>query len=101
MDFKPEYKIVLIYLLVGVIWIFFSDLVVDSIFEKKADLIYAQNIKGWLFVAVTAILLFFLIKKDVSHITKLNTDLINGYDQTINGWIKVMDLRHNESPPNL
>lgn len=97
MDFKPQYKIVLIYLLAGVFWIFFSDLVVDSMFEEKVDLIYAQNIKGWLFVAVTAILLFFLIKKDVSHITKLNTELVDSYDQTINGWIKVMDLRHKET----
>lgn len=97
MDFKPQYKIVLIYLLAGFFWIFFSDLVVDSMFEEKVDLIYAQNIKGWLFVAVTAILLFFLIKKDVSHITKLNTELVDSYDQTINGWIRVMDLRHKET----
>lgn len=97
MDFKPQYKIVVIYLLVGVIWIFFSDFVVDSVFEEKVDLIHAQNIKGWLFVTVTAILLFFLIKRNVSQITKLNTDLVHSYDQTINGWVKVMDLRHKET----
>lgn len=96
-DFKPQYKIVLIYLLAGVIWIFFSDLVVDSIFVEKADLSYAQNIKGWLFVAVTAILLFFLIKKDVSEISDLNVSLVSSYDQTINGWVKILDVRHQET----
>lgn len=97
MQFKPQYRIVLTYLIVGIIWIFFSDLVVDSAFENKADLIQAQNLKGWLFVAVTAVLLFFLIRNDVSRITQLNTELINGYDQTIKGWVKVMDLRHKET----
>lgn len=94
---RPQYRIVLIYLVVGVAWIFLSDIYVDLVYERREDITFAQNIKGWLFIAITAALLFLLIKKDVFRITKLNADLINSYDQTITGWIKVMDLRHKET----
>ncbi|MFT7824377.1 MAG: HD-GYP domain-containing protein, partial [Sulfurimonas sp.] len=97
MKIKPEYRIVTIYLVLGVMWIFLSDTVVDLLFEKKEYITFAQNIKGWLFIAVTTALLFFLIRKDVRHRTKLNIDLINSYDQTIAGWVKVMDIRHQET----
>lgn len=97
MSLKPQYRIVLIYLVVGVAWIFLSDIFVDCLFASKMDVTFAQNIKGWSFITVTALLLFFLIRKDVFRITKLNTELINSYDQTITSWVKVMDLRHKET----
>ena len=97
MDIKPQYRIVLIYLIIGVLWIFLSDIAVHSLFERKDDVTFVQNVKGWFYILITGALLFLLIKKDVSQITKLNTDLIKSYEQTITGWVKIMDLRHKET----
>ena len=97
MNLKLHYRIVLIYLLLGTLWIFFSDSAVDHFFVNKEDIIFAQNIKGWLFIAITGLLLFFLIRKDVNAIEEVNSKLVDSYEQTIRGWVHVTDLRHQET----
>jgi len=94
---KPQYRIVLIYLLLGSLWIFLSDIGVDYLLENKTDVTFVQNIKGWMFIIFTGILLFFLIRKAVNEKIEINNQLISGYDQTIRGWVHVMDLRHKET----
>lgn len=79
------------------LWIFFSDIAVESIFVYKDEITFAQNIKGWFFVAFTGILIFLIARRDFDLLSKTNKELINSYDQTIQGWIRVMDLRHQET----
>lgn len=97
MYLKPQYRIVLIYLTLGTLWIFFSDSVVDNLFQHKEDITFAQNIKGWLFIVITGLLLFLLIRREVNATKQVNTKLVESYEQTISGWIHVMDLRHRET----
>jgi response regulator RpfG family c-di-GMP phosphodiesterase len=97
MKLPAHYRIVSIYLVLGIVWIFFSDMAVELIFSNKEDLTFAQNIKGWLFVAITAVLLFDLIRRDINAVKKTNKKLLESYDQTISGWVNVMDLRHKET----
>ena len=66
---KAHYKIALIYLIFGILWIFFSDSAVNSLFHNQADISFAQNIKGWFFIVITTGLLFFLVRKAV-HATE-------------------------------
>uniref|UniRef100_UPI003217AF85 sensor histidine kinase n=1 Tax=uncultured Draconibacterium sp. TaxID=1573823 RepID=UPI003217AF85 len=65
---KFEYKITLIYLMIGGAWIIFSDQLIYSLSDNTNVLTELQTYKGWLYVTITAILLFFLIKK---HLIKL------------------------------
>ncbi|MGB5445517.1 MAG: HD domain-containing phosphohydrolase [Psychromonas sp.] len=97
MNFKPHYRIVLIYLVLGCLWIFFSDLVVERLFQNREYLTFAQNIKGWFFIVFTGLLLFFLIRKAINATENANTKLLDSYEQTIRGWVQVMDLRHRET----
>lgn len=97
MNLKPHYRIVLIYLALGTLWILFSDLAVDILFQHKEDIILAQNIKGWLFIVFTGLLLLFLMGKDAHAKEEAQTKLVESYEQTISGWIHVMDLRHRET----
>ena len=97
MNLKPQYRITLIYLILGTLWIFFSDALVDNLFQHKEEITLAQNIKGWFFIAMTGLLLFLLIRKEVNATKQVNTKLIDSYEQTISGWIHVMDLRHRET----
>jgi len=94
---KPQYRISLTYLCVGVLWVFFSDQWVDSLFESKEALMLAQNIKGWLFIVVTAGLLFLLVRQAVLANESKHQQLLDSYDETIRGWIHVMDVRHKET----
>ena len=97
MNLKPQYRIALMYLAFGMLWIFFSDSVVDNLFQHKEEITFAQNIKGWLFIVITGLLLFFLIRKDVKAIEDGNSKLVDSYEQTIRGWVHVMDLCHRET----
>lgn len=72
---RSALKIALIYVLIGVLWILFSDrglaiLVPDP--ERQATW---QLLKGWLYVGATALFLFLLVQrsfKQASSLTRLN-----------------------------
>lgn len=97
MRIKPHHKVALIYLVLGSLWIFFSDTSVELLFQDKASITFAQHVKGWFFIGFTGILLFFLVRKDVTDIQHVNERLLESYEQTISGWVRVMDLRHKET----
>lgn len=65
---KFEYRITLLYLVLGGLWIIFSDNFLLTITGDKQLLTKFQTYKGWFYVATTSVLLFFLLK---SHLKKL------------------------------
>ncbi|WP_163323075.1 sensor histidine kinase [Draconibacterium mangrovi] len=65
---KFEYRITLLYLLIGGLWIIFSDRFLLSVTSNQEILTKFQTYKGWFYVAATAVLLFLLLK---SHLRKL------------------------------
>ncbi|WP_346861397.1 HAMP domain-containing sensor histidine kinase [uncultured Draconibacterium sp.] len=73
---KFEYRITVIYLLVGGGWIIFSDKFVQSLTSNNAVLTELQTYKGWFYVCVTAILLFFMVKKHLLKIRKAEQEAI-------------------------
>lgn len=60
---NDAFKIAVIYLVVSVIWIFFSDRLVSMIAQDSQLFLEIQTYKGWFFVLVTSILLYALIRK--------------------------------------
>lgn len=68
-NLKFEYKITLIYIIIGGLWILFSDRLLLFLAFNNADLLSKlQTYKGWFYVIVTAVLFFLFIKK---HLEKL------------------------------
>ncbi len=61
---KFKYKITLIYLATGIIWILFSDAVVDNLQINQALLTFIQSIKGIFYVSATALLLYILVDRN-------------------------------------
>lgn len=55
--------IVLLYAIIGGLWILFSDRILVSLAADPATVARLQTYKGWLFVAVTAVLLLHLISR--------------------------------------
>ncbi len=65
---KFEYKIAAIYLLLGCLWILFSDKLLFLFFTESSVLTKMQTYKGWFYVVTTAVLFYFFLKK---HLVKI------------------------------
>ncbi len=61
-------KISLIYAGVGILWILFTDEVVSLIFKNPETLTRVEIIKGWLFIGITALMLYVVIKRNMEGI---------------------------------
>lgn len=61
-------RVVLLYALFASLWILFSDLAVERLFNEHAYHALAQTFKGLLFVAVTSLLLWGLIRRLVAQV---------------------------------
>ncbi len=60
-SYKSAFFISLIYFISGVLWIILSDYAVVSIASSTKEITLLQLYKGWFFVFVTTVILFFLI----------------------------------------
>jgi diguanylate cyclase (GGDEF)-like protein/PAS domain S-box-containing protein len=99
---RAALKIGIIYLVVGGLWITYSDQVIDLLTDDKKTMLKLQTYKGWLYVAATTGLLMLilrrnlrLIEKSVDEISKSRErfNLINGtLDSVFYDW----DLKRNE-----
>lgn len=65
-------KVVGIYLLVGVLWILFSDQLLYFSVQDPVLISHMQTLKGWFYVLVTAALLFVLINRALEVIDNAN-----------------------------
>ncbi len=69
---KFQHKITFLYFIIGLLWIYLSDTVFNTIIGDREVLLEMQIIKGFLYVLITSLLLFFLINKHLKmlHIAK-------------------------------
>lgn len=58
-----EYKIAAIYLLIGFLWIYLTDSLLEALVSDAELLTFFQSIKGSIYVGVTGLLLFVLIRR--------------------------------------
>ncbi|GAB1474422.1 hypothetical protein MASR2M69_18630 [Bacteroidota bacterium] len=63
-----EYIITAVYLILGCMWILFSDMLLEIIVDDKDQVIHLQTYKGWFYVIITGIFFFVFIKR---HLVKL------------------------------
>ncbi|HLN54662.1 MAG TPA: ATP-binding protein [Bacteroidales bacterium] len=64
---KFEYKFTAIYILLGCLWITFSDKILAALVTDPDLQTTFQTYKGWFYVIVTSVLFYFILK---SHLTK-------------------------------
>ena len=72
--FRFEYRFLVIYLIVGGLWIIFSDSALSNLISDIDILTRAQTYKGWFYVMVTAILFFALLKLHLGKLRKAEKD---------------------------
>lgn len=65
---SPQVRTTLVYVFFGALWIFLSDKFLNFLIADAETLTHVQTLKGWLYIAVTATLLFLLMKKDYNQL---------------------------------
>src|SRR4051812_13931085 len=64
---RAALRIAVAYAAFGALWVLCSDAVVGAGFSRaQIDHLHVQTIKGWLFIAVTAVSLYVLIRRSFS-----------------------------------
>lgn len=66
-------KTLILYLIAGFCWIFFSDLIAKFLSIRIQDLFYLEIIKGFLFIIFSGILLFIYIQKQTIKLMELES----------------------------
>lgn len=61
---RPALRLALIYLAVSAVWIAFSDQLLARLIQEPQAITLAQTLKGWGFVAVSAAILFVLVRRE-------------------------------------
>jgi signal transduction histidine kinase len=74
-------RIAAIYLIVGALWILFSDSIIAHLADNMAMFEKVAMFKEWFFVCVTAILLFWLIHRYTEVIRQHDRELLSARDQ--------------------
>lgn len=74
------WNIVLIYLVLGFLWILFSDRFLEQLVDDPALLTRLQTAKGWLYVFVTGLLLLLLLLRYAARITRMRGDFVDRFD---------------------
>jgi signal transduction histidine kinase len=89
-----EYKITLIYLIIGGLWILFSDKVVIYFTNDITTFTKIQTFKGWFYVLATAIFLFVFVKNHLLKLRHAEKDLEdhkNNLEQKVREKTKTLD----------
>lgn len=71
---KFEYKITLLYLIVGLIWIFFSDKFLNIIHIDREMQTLLSIVKGFFYVLITGLMLFFLVRRNFERLRNLQQE---------------------------
>jgi two-component system, cell cycle sensor histidine kinase and response regulator CckA len=93
---RQAIKIALIYLIISVIWIIGSDRLVEYLISDPAWQGKAQTIKGWIFVLITASLLYWLVRIDLRKLSEHEFELQRLFENSTVG-LAEYDLRGVQS----
>lgn len=76
-----EYRITFLYLIVGLVWILFTDTILESLVNDSDVLTKLQSLKGGFYVVITSILLFILIRQYVKKEKAVRQKLVEAKEK--------------------
>jgi signal transduction histidine kinase len=71
-----EIRITILYILIGALWILFSDRLVVSFTQDPHKIQTLSTYKGWFYVLISGFLFYFLIKKEIRRRNELYQELL-------------------------
>ncbi|MEI7038057.1 HD-GYP domain-containing protein [Fulvimonas yonginensis] len=97
MPISPQFRTAFLYVALAACWIWFSDRALAALARDPAQLTWAQSVKGWVFVAATGLMLYWLIGRDIKRLADINRQLVEGHEQALRVLVSAMDIRHKET----
>jgi len=94
---SPQFRIASLYVALASLWIWLSDRALAVLVHDPLRLTWAQSIKGWVFVALTGVVLYWLIGRDLKRLATTNQQLVHGHEQALRVLVSAMDIRHKET----
>jgi len=82
---KPYWKVTLWYMGFGVLWIFFSDKVTETLAANIQILTFLQTLKGWFFVLMSGVLIFHLTKRAFNEALAKDREKLSVFRKTVEG----------------
>lgn len=67
-SWRGTFRVVLAYAFFASLWILLSDRLMGLVFSDPGQLVQASMLKGWLFVAVTSLLLYVLVRRLIGQV---------------------------------
>jgi len=94
---SPPLTVALIYAAAASLWILASDRLLELFVSESRAITAIQSYKGWLFVGVTALLLYALVRRAFYRLQAATTVLQESYEATLQGWVRALDMRDKET----
>jgi putative nucleotidyltransferase with HDIG domain len=94
---SPQFRIAFLYVALASLWIWLSDRALASLALNPSQVVWAQSVKGWFFVMLTGVMLYWLIGRDLRRLAAINRRLVQGHEQTLRVLVSAMDIRHKET----
>ncbi|MBT0665673.1 PAS domain S-box protein [Geobacter pelophilus] len=97
-NLRPEKRVALIYLIISIVWILFSDAAVFLLPDRGFRLAL-HTLKGWLFVSTSAVVIYYLMRHYVAQMKKAwqealaSEERLNLVLQSVNDGVWDWDLR--------
>ncbi len=88
-------KIMLIYVFFGASWILSSDVALGLLVNDYELRNHISIIKGWFYVIVTALLIYFLVSTLIRRIKKQEKKLVESYEELSATYIKLEESQEN------
>jgi len=99
-------RIAIIFALLGIAWILSSDLLLSNIAKSFHEYEHIQTYKGWFFVVIVAIILYYLVKYQLALNNKLSDELLqhemkfkNTMENMLEG-VQIIDFNYRYSYVN-
>ena len=82
---KPYLRVTLVYAVFGVLWIFLSDRLVGMLADNLDGFTFLQTMKGWLFVVLSSLLIFFITKRAFHEQLRTEREKMAVFNKTVEG----------------
>jgi putative nucleotidyltransferase with HDIG domain len=94
---SAQFRIAFLYVLLASLWIWLSDHALALLVHDPVHMVWAQSAKGWLFVLLTGLMLYWLVGRDLRRLAAINRQLVHGHEQALRVLVSAMDIRHKET----
>jgi len=93
MNLKEEDKIILIYIIIGGLWIYFSDEILSSLVTQEEVLMRIQTYKGLMYVLITGSIFYLLLKKYFEKLRDTKEEL-KSKNEELNKYMSKLETGH-------